>query len=176
MLIRPARPDDCAEIAAIYAHHVLHGTASYETEPPDAAEISRRMERVLGAGWPWLIAEALDGHMLGYAYATQFRDRAAYRFVCEDSIYIRDTARGQGVGTALLGALIEVCTKLGFRQMIAVIGGAEPASEALHARLGFALTGRLGSIGRKQGRWLDTLYMQRALGPGSSEPPAFEPS
>ncbi|MFM6951475.1 MAG: N-acetyltransferase family protein [Novosphingobium sp.] len=176
MLIRHARPDDCAEIAAIYAHHVLHGTASYETEPPDAAEISRRMERVLGSGWPWLIAEAPDGQMLGYAYATQFRDRAAYRFVCEDSIYIRDTARGQGVGTALLGALIEACTALGFRQMIAVIGGAEPASEALHARLGFALAGRLGSIGRKQGRWLDTLYMQRTLGPGNSEPPAFEPS
>ena len=176
MQIRPARPDDCAEIAAIYAHHVLHGTASYETEPPDAAEIARWMERVLGHGWPWLIAEAPDGQMLGYAYATQFRDRAAYRFVCEDSIYIRNEARGQGVGTALLGALLESCTAAGFRQMVAVIGGAEPASEALHARLGFTLAGRLAGIGRKHGRWLDTLYMQRALGPGSAEPPAFEPS
>ncbi len=176
MQIRPARPDDCAVIAAIYAHHVLHGTASYETEPPSAAEIARRMERVLGSGWPWLVAQTPDGQMLGYAYATQFRDRAAYRFVCEDSIYIRNEARGQGVGKALLGALIDACTEAGFRQMIAVIGGAEPASEGLHARLGFTFAGRLGGIGRKQSRWLDTLYMQRALGPGSNEPPAFEPS
>lgn len=176
MQIRPARPDDCPAIAEIYAHHVLHGTASYETEPPDTAEMTRRMDRVLGSGWPWLVAEAADGTMLGYAYVTQFRDRAAYRFVCEDSIYIRDAARGQGVGKALLAALIEACTAAGFRQMVAVIGGAEPASEALHARLGFTLAGRLSGIGRKQGRWLDTLYMQRALGQGSQEPPAFEPS
>lgn len=176
MQIRPARPDDCAAIAATYAHHVLHGTASYETEPPSAAEIARRMDRVLTSGWPWLVAEAPDGQMLGYAYATQFRDRAAYRFVCEDSIYIRNEVRGQGVGKALLGALIDACTEAGFRQIIAVIGGAEPASEALHARMGFALAGRLGGIGRKHGRWLDTLYMQRALGSGSNEPPAFEPN
>ncbi|MFN5086211.1 MAG: GNAT family N-acetyltransferase [Novosphingobium sp.] len=176
MQIRPARPDDCPAIADIYAHHVLHGTASYETEPPDTAEMTRRMDRVLGSGWPWLVAEQADGTMLGYAYATQFRDRAAYRFVCEDSIYIRDAARGQGVGKVLLAALIEACTAAGFRQMVAVIGGAEPASEALHARLGFTLAGRLSGIGRKQGRWLDTLYMQRALGQGSQEPPAFEPS
>ncbi|MEY4239974.1 MAG: hypothetical protein RL339_2575 [Pseudomonadota bacterium] len=176
MQIRPARLDDCPAIAGIYAHHVLHGTASYETEPPDAAEMTRRMERVLGAGWPWLVAESADGQLLGYAYATQFRDRAAYRFVCEDSIYIRNDARGQGLGKALLGALIAACTAAGFRQMVAVIGGAEPASEALHARLGFAFAGRLAGIGRKQGRWLDTLYMQRALGLGSQEPPGFEPS
>lgn len=176
MQIRPARPDDCPAIAEIYAHHVLHGTASYETEPPDTAEIARRMDRVLGSGWPWLVAEAADGTMLGYAYATQFRDRAAYRFVCEDSIYIRDAARGQGVGKALLAALVEACTAAGFRQMVAVIGGAEPASEALHARLGFTLAGRLSGIGRKQGRWLDTLYMQRQLGEGANSRPPFEPT
>ena len=176
MQIRPARLEDCSEIAAIYAHHVLHGTASYETEPPDAAEITRRMDRVLGSGWPWLVAADTAGRLLGYAYASQFRDRAAYRFACEDSIYIRDQARGLGVGTALLGALIDACTALGFRQMVAVIGGAEPASEALHARLGFAIAGRFTAIGRKHGRWLDTLYMQRALGPGSSEAPGFEQS
>jgi len=176
MQIRPASPDDCPAIAEIYSHHVRHGTASYETEPPDHAEMTRRMARVLGAGWPWLVAEGDDGRLLGYAYATQFRDRAAYRFVCEDSIYIRNEARGQGVGTALLSALLDACTATGFRQMVAVIGGAEPASEALHARLGFTLAGRLAGIGRKHGRWLDTLYMQRALGPGSSEPPPFEPS
>ena len=122
------------------------------------------------------MAEATDGSLLGYAYATQFRDRAAYRFVCEDSIYIRADARGQGLGKALLAALLDACTAVGFRQMVAVIGGAEPASEALHASLGFALAGRLSSIGRKHGRWLDTLYMQRALGPGSNQPPAFEPN
>ncbi len=176
MQIRPARPDDCPAIAEIYAHHVLHGTASYETVPPDAAEMARRMERVLASGWPWLVAEAADGALLGYAYATQFRDRAAYRFVCEDSIYIRHDARGQGLGKALLTALIEACTAGGFRQMIAVIGGAEPASEALHASLGFTLAGRLSGIGRKHGRWLDTLYMQRRLGAGSAQEPEFEPS
>lgn len=176
MQIRPATLDDCRAIVEIYAHHVLHGTASYETEPPDEIEMTGRMKRVLGSGWPWLVAEGSDGLLLGYAYATQFRDRAAYRFVCEDSIYIRNEARGQGVGKALLGALLEACTAAGFRQMIAVIGGAEPASEALHARLGFSPAGRLSGIGRKQGRWLDTLYMQRSLGAGSSEPPAFEPN
>lgn len=176
MQIRPARADDCPAIAKIYAHHVVHGTASYETEPPDTAEMNRRMDRVLGAGWPWLVAEATDGSLLGYAYATQFRDRAAYRFVCEDSIYIQADARGQGLGKALLAALVDACTVAGFRQMVAVIGGAEPASEALHASLGFAPAGRLVGIGRKHGRWLDTLYMQRALGPGSLEAPAFEPS
>lgn len=176
MQIRPALIDDCPAIAAIYAHHVRHGTASYETSPPDSAEMTRRMERVLGAGWPWLVAAAADGSLMGYAYATQFRDRAAYRFVCEDSIYVRHDVRGQGVGKALLTALVAACTRLDFRQMVAVIGGAEPASEALHARLGFTLAGRLAGIGRKHGRWLDTLYMQRALGPGSAEPPAFEPS
>lgn len=176
MRIRPAVPADAAEIAAIYAHHVRHGTASYETVPPDAAEIGRRLARVLGHGWPWLVAEDEHGALLGYAYATQFRDRAAYRFVCEDSIYIRSDARGQGVGKALLAALIAACEASGFRQMVAVIGGAEAASAALHARLGFAEAGRLAAIGRKHGRWLDTLYMQRSLGEGQSSPPDFEPA
>jgi phosphinothricin acetyltransferase len=175
MRIRPVDPADAAEIAAIYAHHVLHGTASYETVPPDAAEIGQRMARVLDHGWPWLVADDEHGTLLGYAYATQFRDRAAYRYVCEDSIYIRDDARGRGVGMALLAALVEACTAAGFRQMVAVIGGAEAASAALHARLGFAEAGRLAGIGRKQGRWLDTLYMQRALGAGSSTAPPVEP-
>lgn len=176
MHIHPASLDDCRDIAEIYAHHVLHGTASYETTPPDTAEIARRLERVLGSDWPWLVARSAEGHLLGYAYATQFRDRAAYRFVCEDSIYIRHDARGLGFGKALLAALIEACTARGFRQMIAVIGGAEPASQALHASLGFVVAGRLSGIGRKHGRWLDTLYMQRALGAGRDEPPDLEPS
>lgn len=175
MQIEPARPADAPALCAIYAHHVLHGTASYETEPPDAAEIARRLARVCDAGWPWLVARGGDGAVLGYAYASQFRDRAAYRFCCEDSIYIRDDARGQGVGKALLIALLGAAEACGFRQMIAVIGGAEPASAALHAACGFVEAGRLRSIGRKHGRWLDTLYMQRALGAGDSAPPKEEP-
>ena len=176
MQIEPARPADAPALCAIYAHHVLHGTASFEFAPPDEAEMARRMARISAAGWPWLVAREADGEVLGYAYASQFRDRAAYRFCCEDSIYIRHDARGQGLGKALLAALIEACTAGGFRQMIAVIGGAEPASEALHASLGFTLAGRLSGIGRKHGRWLDTLYMQRQLGTGSTQPPEFEPS
>jgi phosphinothricin acetyltransferase len=175
MKIRPVRAEDAPAIAAIYGHHVLHGTASYETAPPDAAEIARRIARVTATGGPWLVAESEAGELLGYAYAAQFRERAAYRFVCEDSIYIRDDLHGQGLGKALLSALIEASEAAGFRQMVAVIGGAAPASEALHASLGFVPAGRLQAIGRKQGRWLDTLYMQRPLGPGSSEPPPHEP-
>ena len=176
MLIRPVHPGDAPAIAEIYAHHVLHGTASYETVPPDAEEMVKRIARVLDAGWPWLVAEDSASTIQGYAYATQFRDRAAYRYVCEDSIYIRCDARAQGIGKALLTALLETCTALGFRQMVAVIGGTEPASEALHARLGFAIAGRLLGIGRKHCRWLDTLYMQRSLGNGANSPPECEPN
>jgi L-amino acid N-acyltransferase YncA len=173
--ISPASPADAAELAEIYAHHVLHGVASFETTPPDAAEMALRMAKVLGPGWPWLVARESDGTVLGYAYASQFRDRAAYRFTCEDSIYIRHDCRGRGIGKALLAALIEACEAFGFRQMIAVIGGAGPASIALHAALGFTHAGTMQAIGRKHGRWLDTVYMQRALGAGDGAPPAREP-
>lgn len=173
--IRPAAPADVPAIAAIYGHHVLHGTATFETEPPGEAEMAARLDRLVQAGSPWLVACAAEGALLGYAYASQFRDRPAYRFTCEDSIYVREDARGQGVGRALLAALIEAAAAAGFRQMIAVIGGAEPASAALHAAAGFAETGRMRSSGRKAGRWLDTLYMQRALGAGDTTPPQEEP-
>lgn len=173
--ISPASPADAAEMAEIYAHHVLHGTASFEVVPPGAAEMALRMAKVLDPGWPWLVTRGPDGAMLGYAYASQFRDRAAYRFTCEDSIYIRHDCRGQGLGKALLAALIEACESCGFRQMIAVIGGAGPASIALHAALGFTHAGTMRSIGRKHGRWLDTVYMQRALGAGDTVPPQEEP-
>ena len=164
-----------AAITAIYAHHVRHGTASYEIDPPDQAEMGRRLDAVLTAGSPWLVALDDGGDVLGYAYAAQFRPRAAYRFGCENSIYIRHDCRGQGLGKLLLGALIEAAESCGFRQMIAVIGGAEPASIALHGALGFAHAGTMRSIGRKQGRWLDTVYMQRQLGLGDSAPPPEEP-
>jgi phosphinothricin acetyltransferase len=137
--------------------------------------MAARMAKVMGSGWPWLVARDADGAMLGYAYASQFRDRAAYRYACENSIYIRDDQRGRGLGKALLAALIEASEQLGFRQMIAVIGGAEPASVALHAALGFTHTGTMRSIGRKHGRWLDTVYMQRELGAGDAAPPLEEP-
>lgn len=176
MRIEPATAHDVAEIAAIYGHHVIHGTASYETDPPDTAEMGARLARVSGAGWPWLVARGGDGAVLGYAYASQFRDRAAYRYACENSIYIRADCTGQGVGKALLAALLEECATFGFRQMIAVIGGAAPASVALHAALGFAHAGTMRSIGRKHGRWLDTVYMQIALGEGDTTIPPQEPA
>ncbi|MFM5952990.1 MAG: N-acetyltransferase family protein [Novosphingobium sp.] len=175
MRIEPATPGDAAEIAAIYAHHVLHGTASYENRPPDDAEMAARMDRIAAAGWPWLVARDADGAMLGYAYASQFRDRAAYRYACENSIYIRHDRRGEGIGKALLSALVGAAAACGFRQMIAVIGGGEPASVGLHAAHGFAHAGTLRAIGRKQGRWLDTVYMQVPLGEGSDTPPEEEP-
>jgi phosphinothricin acetyltransferase len=163
MEIDSATPGDAAALAAIYAHHVAHGTASFETEPPTARDMRMRLEKVLDAGWPWLAARDPDGTLLGYAYAAQFRDRPAYRFACENSIYIAHDHTGKGIGSALLARLIEASREFGFRQMIAVIGGAEPASRALHERFGFAEAGRMRSVGYKHGRWLDTLYMQLAL-------------
>ena len=174
--ITPAQAADAAELAAIYAHHVLHGSASYETVPPDAAEFFARLAKVQASGGPWLVARDGAGVMLGYAYASQFRDRAAYRFACENSIYIRHDRRGEGIGKQLLAALIAAATTCGFRQMIAVIGGGEPGSVGLHAALGFAPAGVLKSIGRKHGRWLDTVYMQLALSQGDSAPPQEEPA
>jgi len=174
LTIRPAHPGDAASVAAIYAHHVAHGTASFDTvprsEPETAAKISECHER----GWPFLVAE-WDGAVVGYAYATQFRDRPAYSSTCENSIYVAATHVGQGVGHSLLAALIDAAEQAGFRQMIAVIGGAEPASVALHAKAGFSEAGRMRAVGRKSGRWLDTLYMQRTLGPGDSQAPDREP-
>lgn len=176
MEIAPATVADAPAVAAIYAHHVVHGSASFETAAPDVAEIAARMAKVIDAGAPWLVARGEGGEIVGFGYAAQFRDRPAYRFACENSIYIRDDCRGQGIGRALLALLIVAAERAGFRQMIAVIGGAEPASERLHAACGFTEAGRMRSVGRKHGRWLDTLYMQRALGLGEDEPPAEEPA
>lgn len=175
MRIEPACADDVADIAAIYAHHVLHGTASYEIVPPTEAEMAGRLAKVIGAGWPWLVARDSDSVLLGYAYINQFRDRAAYRFACENSIYIRHDRRGEGIGKALLTELLDASAAGGFRQMFAVIGGAEPGSIALHAACGFTHAGRMHAIGRKHGRWLDTVYMQRPLGDGDTTPPEEEP-
>lgn len=173
--IEPATTADAPAIAAIYAHHVEHGIATFETLAPDPDEMRRRMAAVLGAGWPWLVARDADGTIVGYAYAARFHTRAAYRYTCENSVYIRHDRRGTGIGRALLALLIVAADRAGFRQMIAVIGGPEPASARVHAACGFVEAGRLMGVGRKHGRWHDVLHMQRALGPGHGSPPAEEP-
>lgn len=171
LLLRPVALGDAPAIAAIYAHHVLHGTSTFEEAPPDAAMIAMRIERVLDRGWPFLVAERA-GEVAGYAYCAQFRERPAYRFAAEDSIYVRDDLRGQRIGHALLGGLLLAAEAQGFRQMIAMIGdAANTASIGLHAALGFVETGRIHACGIKFGRWLDVVVMQRALGPGAGDPP-----
>lgn len=173
--IVPATLADAAGIAAIYAHHAIHGTATWETTAPDTAEIAARMERILANGWPWLVARDDHGVLLGYAYAGPYHARAGYRYTCENSIYLRHDRTGRGIGTRLLEALLDASAACGFRQMIAVIAGNEPASIALHSRFGFVEAGRLHGVGRKHGQWLDVIYMQRALGEGSGTPPPVEP-
>lgn len=159
---RQATENDAAAIASIYAHHVLHGTASYEVDPPSVEETLAKIRQINGRYWPFIVAE-LDGEIAGYAYATQFRDRAAYRFACEDSIYVAHNKVGRGVGRALLAELLERSKAFGFKTMVAVIGGAEPASIALHAKFDFEEVGRLAAVGWKKERWLDSVYMQRRL-------------
>ncbi|MDF0487371.1 GNAT family N-acetyltransferase [Sphingomonas sp. H39-1-10] len=160
--IRPVTEADADAITAIYAHHVLHGTGTFDIDPPGVAHWRHRIAEIRARGWPFLVAERA-GRVLGYAYAAQFRDRAAYRAACEDSIYIAEEARGSGVGTVLLGALIAAAPAAGFREMVAVVGGPEPASVALHGKLGFREVGRLHDIGEKFGRSLDVLFLQRTL-------------
>jgi L-amino acid N-acyltransferase YncA len=171
MIIRDATPADLAEITRIYADSVLNGVASYELVAPDEAEMERRMSAIRDSGYPYLVAEGGDDGLLGYAYASAFRTRPAYRWLVEDSIYLAPEARGRGVGRALLEALIGRCETLGFRQMVAVIGGAHPASIAVHQKAGFVSTGMISGSGHKHGRWLDTVFMQRPLGEGKATDP-----
>lgn len=171
VIVRASAEADLARCTEIYRHHVLHGTASFEIEPPDLAEMKTRRAAVLDLGLPHLVAER-DGEVLGYAYAGRWRPRPAYEYSVEDSIYIDKDAVGQGAGKALLVPLIEQCTELGKRQMVAVIGdSAQTASIRLHAACGFEMVGTLKSIGFKFGRWLDSVLMQRALGTGDTKPP-----
>ena len=172
MEIRDATEADVPEIQAIYAHHVLHGTGTFDVEPPSVEEMLERFRRVRSRGWAWLVAADATG-VLGYAYYTQFREREAYRYCVEDSIYVRDDVRGQGVGKSLVEMLVERATQQGMRQMIAVIGDSENVgSIGVHASLGFQMAGTLRAAGLKFGRWLDVVYMQRALGRGSADVPA----
>ena len=168
-MIRDAVSADVPAISAIYGHHVLHGVASYDTEAPTVEAMRDKLEAVRAAGWPWLVIEHA-GSVAGYAYATQIRDRAGYRYTAEDSIYVAADHVRQGLGRQLLTALLTRCEASGFRQMIAVIGGAESSSIALHAAAGFREVGRLHAVGFKFGRWLDNVYMQRALGEGDAAP------
>jgi phosphinothricin acetyltransferase len=170
-LIRPATPADIAAITRIYAEAVRHGTASFELEPPDEAEMARRFRSLLDGGYPYQVAE-IGGTVVGYAYAGPYRPRPAYRFSVEDSVYIDPGAQRRGIGRALLSRLIEAAERRGYRQMIAVIGdSAQTASIELHRGLGFHLVGTIENVGFKFDRWLDTVLMQRALGPGASTKP-----
>ena len=172
MNIRPATAADIPAITRLYAQAVIHGTATFEIEPPSEAEMAARLRQIIDGGYPYLTAEA-DGAFAGYAYAAAYRLRPAYRFTAEDSVYVAPPMQRRGVGIALLNALIDECSRRGFRQMIAVIGDSrtQQASIALHKAAGFRVIGALENVGFKHGRWLDTLLMQRGLGAGAATPP-----
>lgn len=158
-------------VTMIYAKHVLHGLASFEEVPPPLDEMQSRRASVLELCLPYLVAE-LDGRIVGYSYATLYRARPAYRYTVEDSVYVEDGMHGRGIGTALLAELIARCERGQWRQMLAVIGDSgNAASIALHRRMGFTPAGNLTSVGFKLGRWVDSVFMQRALGPGDSVKP-----
>lgn len=168
--IRPCVEADIAAITQIYKFHVEFGTASFETAAPKEEEMLRRFHSLKDAGYPYIVAE-LDGVVSGYAYAGAFRSRPAYGATVEDSIYVDESKRGHGIGFKLLGALIEECTALGFRQMIAVIGdSANHGSINVHKKAGFEMTGTLKHIGWKLGEWRDIVLMQRPLGEGDTTP------
>ena len=171
-LIRPSRDEDLPAITAIYAHNVLHGTGTFEITPPAQPDMATRRADVLTKGLPWLVAE-LDGQVVGFAYCNWLRPREAFRFAAEDSIYLAPASHGRGVGRALLTELCAQAERAGMRKMVAVIGdSANAGSIGLHAALGFVHTGLIRSCGWKFDRWLDIVYMEKALGYGDSTPPA----
>jgi L-amino acid N-acyltransferase YncA len=171
IIIRPATPDDIAAVTRIYADAVLNGTASFEIEPPDEAEMTRRQAALLNNGYPYLTGE-IEGVVAGYAYAGPYRSRPAYKWSVEDSIYVAPQMHRKGIGGLLLARLVAESTQRGFRQMIAVIGdSAQIGSIAVHERAGFNHIGTLRSVGFKHGKWLDTVLMQRALGKGNTTLP-----
>ncbi|MFI4988381.1 MAG: GNAT family N-acetyltransferase [Alphaproteobacteria bacterium] len=171
ILVRDAREADMAAVCRIYGHHAEHGLASFEETAPTLDELLARRAEVTRRGLPYLVAERCGG-IVGFAYASPYRTRSSYRYAVEDSVYVDHAALRQGIGRALLGALIARCTALGYRQMVAVIGdSANEGSLGAHAALGFSTIGCLPAIGFKRGRWVDCVLMQRALGPGSTAPP-----
>ena len=171
MIVRPATLDDAAAIAALYGHHVLHGTGTFEEAPPSPGDIAVRMKAVLDAGYPWLIVEA-DGRVVAYAYAGPYHRRSAYRFTAEDSVYVADEERGKGYGRAALAAVIDACEAMGLRRIVAVIGDSQnEGSIGLHRALGFTFCGTLPGVGYKAGQWLDVVFMQLPLNGGEQSPP-----
>jgi len=171
LVVRDSRSEDVPAIQAIYAHHVLHGLASFEEIAPPVDEIARRRDAVLAQGYPYIMAEE-NREVLGYAYVSLYRTRSAYRYTVENSVYVRQNLVARGVGRALLAGLIARCVKLNVRQMIAVIGDSRnAASIGLHRALGFEQTGVLRSVGFKRGHWVDSVLMQRAIGGGDATLP-----
>ncbi len=171
LTLRVATEADVPAVCAIYADSVVTGTASWELKAPSVDEMGIRFRAVTGGGYPYLVA-VLDDCVVGFAYASVYRPRPGYRHTVEDSVYVVPSAQGRGLGRALLSAVIDECTRSGYRQMVAVIGdAANVASIRLHTALGFAQVGRLPAIGRKFDRWLDSVMLQRALGEGAQTPP-----
>jgi L-amino acid N-acyltransferase YncA len=171
LTIRPSTEADVATIAAIYSHHVLHGTGTFETTPPTESDMAARRDDVLGKGLPYLVAEE-GGQLLGFAYCQWFKPRPAYRFSAEDSIYMHPDSRGKGYGKQLLAELAQQAEKLGVRKLIAVIGDSGNAgSIAVHRAIGFTPAGVIKSCGWKFDRWLDIVLMEKALGAGDTKPP-----
>jgi L-amino acid N-acyltransferase YncA len=171
-LIRPSRDEDLAAITRIYAHHVLHGTGTFETTPPTETEMAQRRADVLGKGLPWLVLEEDGGAVIGYAYGNWFKPRPAYRFSVEDSIYLAPEAAGRGLGRLLLAELVAVLERAGIRKVMAVIGDSDNAgSIGVHRTLGFSHVGTVKACGWKFGRWLDIVLMERAIGDADRTPP-----
>jgi phosphinothricin acetyltransferase len=169
--IRPAALEDLEAVQTIYAHHVLNGLGTFEEVPPSIQEIAQRHAAVCAKGLPWLAAD-VDGRIAGYAYAGPFRPRAAYRYTVEDSVYVAPDCMGRGLGKALLNAVITRCEALGLRQMVAVIGDSGNAgSIGVHRSCGFEFKTAVQSVGWKFGRWVDVVWMQRALNGGDASPP-----
>lgn len=173
MHIRSVLPSDVARVAAIYADAVLHGVGTFEETPPSEAETARRIKAVQDHGLPWLVAET-DGGVAGFAYAGPFRPRAAYRYTAEDSVYVDPGAKGAGIGRALLHRIVSACEQRGLRRLIAVVGDSgNTASIRLHQACGFERAGLLPAVGFKHGRWVDVVWMQRALGDGDRSVPGL---
>jgi phosphinothricin acetyltransferase len=169
-MIRDAADTDLSAIQSIYAHYVTHGLATFEEVPPSPEEMSARRAAIVSSGLPFLVATR-GGEVVGYSYVSKFHSRAAYRYTVEDSVYVSRSLLGQGIGKALLGALIDRCEAGPWRQMIALIGDSSPASVRLHEGHGFKMVGTLKSVGFKFGKWVDVAFMQRGLGAGAASDP-----
>jgi L-amino acid N-acyltransferase YncA len=169
---RSCEPADVPAVQEIYAHHVTTGLGTFEEEPPSVQEMERRLDSIVGAGFPFVVAE-IDGRVAGYGYAGPFRTRASYRFTCENSVYVAEPALRHGVGFAVMRQVIDACRRLQMKQMLAVIGDSENAgSLGLHARLGFEHVGVFRNVGFKFGRWVDVVLMQLDLTASAPGPPA----